>query len=52
MYVTVHRGTQQIGGLRPVALLPIHCEAGNRKEFLSLHGNCLMLNVGQRWEVE
>lgn len=40
-----------IDGLNPAALLPIHCEAGDRKEFLSLHGNCLMLNDGQRWEV-
>lgn len=40
-----------IGGLSPGALLPIHCEAGNREEFLSLHGNCLMLEDGQPWEV-
>ena len=40
-----------IDGLNPAALLPIHCEAGDRKEFLSLHGNCLMLDDGQRWEV-
>ena len=40
-----------IGGLRPAALLPIHCEAEDREEFLSLHGSCLMLNDGQRWEV-
>ena len=95
MYVTVHRGTQRIGGnlieigtdetrlldfceerhitvvnlhasghasrktlqalidgLRPAVLLPIHCEAEDRAEFLSLHGNCLMLNDGERLEVE
>ena len=40
-----------IDGLRPAALLPIHCEAEDRDEFLSLHGSCLMLNDGQRWEV-
>lgn len=41
-----------IDGLNPAALLPIHCEAEDRGEFLSLHENCLMLNDGQRWEVE
>lgn len=41
-----------IDGLRPAALLPIHCAAEDREEFLSLHENCLMLNDGQRWEVE
>ena len=40
-----------IDGLYPAALLPIHCEAESRKEFLSLHENCLMLEDGQRWEV-
>lgn len=41
-----------VDGLRPAALLPIHCAAEDREEFLSLHNNCLMLNDGQRWEVE
>lgn len=41
-----------IDGLAPAALLPIHCEAEDRKEFLSLHENCLMLDDGRRWEVE
>lgn len=41
-----------IDGLCPAALLPIHCAAEDREEFLSLHNNCLMLNDGQRWEVE
>lgn len=41
-----------IDGLRPAALLPIHCAAEDREEFLSLHENCLMLDDGQRWEVE
>lgn len=41
-----------IDGLRPAALLPIHCAAEDREEFLSLHENCLMLDNGQRWEVE
>lgn len=41
-----------IDGLHPAALLPIHCAAEDREEFLSLHENCLMLNDGQRWEVE
>ena len=40
-----------INGLSPAALLPIHCEAGDRDAFLSLHENCLMLDDGQRWEV-
>ena len=40
-----------IDGLTPAALLPIHCEAGDREEFRSLHNNCLMLDDGQRWEV-
>lgn len=40
-----------IDGLRPAALLPIHCEAGDRGEFQSLHDNCLMLDDGQPWEV-
>lgn len=40
-----------IDGLNPRALLPIHCEAENREEFLALHGNCLMLEDGQHWEV-
>ena len=41
-----------IDGLRPAALLPVHCAAEDREEFLSLHENCLMLDDGQRWEVE
>ena len=41
-----------IDGLHPAALLPIHCAAEDREEFLSLHENCRMLNDGQRWEVE
>ena len=40
-----------IDGLCPAALLPIHCAAEDREEFLSLHENCLMLDDGQRWEV-
>lgn len=40
-----------IDGLRPAALLSIHCEAGDREEFLALHSNCLMLDDSQRWEV-
>ena len=40
-----------IDGLRPAALLPIHCEAEDREQFLNLHDNCLMLNDGERWEV-
>lgn len=40
-----------IDGLRPAALLPIHCEAKDREEFLFLHENCLMLDDGQCWEV-
>lgn len=44
--------SEMIDGLCPAALLPIHCEAGDRKEFLALHENCLMLDDGQRWEVE
>lgn len=40
-----------IDGLRPAALLPIHCVAEDREAFLSLHNNCLMLSDGQRWEV-
>lgn len=40
-----------IDGLEPAALLPIHCEAEDRAEFLSLHKNCLPLDDGQRWEV-
>ena len=41
-----------IDGLRPAALLPIHCVAEDREEFLSLHENSLMLDDGQRWEVQ
>ena len=40
-----------IDGLRPAALLPIHCVAEDREAFLSLHNNCLMLSDGQRWKV-
>jgi ribonuclease J len=40
-----------IDGLNPAVLLPIHCEAADRREFLSLHKNCLMLNDGQRWKM-
>ena len=32
-----------IDGLRPAALLPIHCAAEDREEFFPLHKNCLML---------
>lgn len=41
-----------IDGLRPAALLPIHCQAEDREEFLSLHKNCLPPDDGRRWEVE
>ena len=41
-----------IDGLRPAALLPIHCAAEDREEFFPLHKNCLMLDDSQRWEVE
>ena len=40
-----------IVSLQPKALLPIRCEAEDRKEFLNLHDNCLVLGDGERWEV-
>ena len=40
-----------IVSLQPKALLPIRCEAENRKEVLNLHDNCLVLGDGERWEV-
>lgn len=40
-----------IDGLHPAALLPIHCAAEDREEFLSLHPNCLMLRDGQSREI-
>ena len=40
-----------IVSLQPKAILPIRCDAEDRKEFLNLHDNCLVLDDGERWEV-
>lgn len=40
-----------IDGLNPAALLPVHCEAEDRKEFCSLHNNCWTLLDGERKEI-
>lgn len=37
--------------LKPEALVPIHCEVQDRREFEEIHPNCLMLCDGERWEV-
>ncbi len=37
--------------LEPKALIPVHCEAENRNEFLTMHHNCRMLTDGERWEI-
>lgn len=39
-------------GLRPAALLPVHCDQEDRQEFTRLSDNCLMLCDGERWEVK
>ncbi len=40
-----------IDELAPEALLPIHCDSEDRKEFLTLHKNCLMLNDSERYDI-
>jgi len=37
--------------LEPKALIPIHCEAQDRRQFEELHPNCLMMRDGERLEV-
>lgn len=37
--------------LNPKILIPVHCEAKNRNEFLTIHRNCQMLTDGERWEI-
>ena len=37
--------------LEPEVLIPIHCEAQDRRQFEELHPNCLMMHDGKRWEV-
>lgn len=37
--------------LKPETLIPIHCEAQDRRQFEALHSNCLMVCDGERWEV-
>lgn len=40
-----------IVSLKPVTLIPIHCEAQDRGQFEALHPNCLMVRDGERWKV-
>lgn len=55
LHTSGHAGREEvralIDGLRPAALLPIHCEAEDRGEFSALHENCLPPEDGRRWEV-
>ncbi len=37
--------------LAPEALLPVHCDSEDRKEFLTPHKNCLMLNDNERYDI-
>ena len=40
-----------VAELTPAALVPIHCQAGDREEFLSLSKCCQMLSDRERWEI-